>query len=202
MRSFVSEFFDNKPLEGLKKVITPDWSEKNLERHLALLKPPPKAKRILEIGCGLGRLLIPLYDRGSEHCVGVDASRSMVKAAQEFIGDRNIQIPLCDGSGGLAFDLNGYFDWVFSIITFQHIPDTGSVKRYLEEAHRLLKHWGGLTFQVLSHDVKPGRELWTYHDRQVLTDHLDVLGFQGQWQEAGVWAIYRGRKWRKKKIAV
>jgi len=199
-RSFVKEFFDNKPLDGLKITITGDWSEKNVNYHLGLLKPPPKARKLLEIGCGLGRLLIPLYDRGAEHCIGVDASQAMVDAGQEFIKGRNIQMLHYDGTGIIGLPLDNYFDWVFSIITFQHIPDTETVKRYLEEAHRLLKHWGGLTFQILSHDVKPGRELWTYHDRQVLQDHLDDLGFKGQWEEAGVWAIYRGRKWRKKKM--
>jgi SAM-dependent methyltransferase len=196
-RSFVKEFFDNKSLEGLKKTITGDWSEKNVNYHLGLLKPPPKAQIILEIGCGLGRLLIPLYDRGAGHLVGVDASRSMIDTGQEFIKGRNIQMLYCDGSGVLELPLDGYFDWAFSVITFQHIPNTETVKRYLGEAYRLLKHRGGLTFQVLSHDVKPGRELWTYHNRAVLQDHLDNLGFKGQWEEAGVWAIYRGRKWRK-----
>jgi SAM-dependent methyltransferase len=123
----------------------------------------------------------------------------MIDAGQAFIKGPDIQMIYCDGSGAVPLPLDNYFDWAFSIITFQHIPDTETVKRYLGEAHRLLKHWGGLTFQVLSHDVKPGRELWTYHDLGALKDCLDNSGFKGKWEEAGVWAIYRGRKWRKQK---
>jgi SAM-dependent methyltransferase len=200
-RSFAKEYFDDKPLDRLRKAITGDWSDKNLQRHLALLNPPAKAKKILEIGCGLGRLLVPLYDGGAEHCVGVDASLSMVTEARPLMGTRNIQVLHCDGAGTIPLEKPGYFDWAFSIITFQHIPDTETVKRYLGEAHRLLKHWGRLTFQVLSHDVKPDRELWAYHDLDALTEHLNDMGFKGQWEGAGVWAIYQRQKWKKQKAS-
>jgi len=194
MRSFVTEYFDNKPLDGLRRVITPDWSDKNTRYHLSLLGVPERAKRILEIGCGLGRLLIPLYDRGAQHAVGVDASLSMILEGQRLIGERNIDLVHCDGSGLIPLDRDGYFDFAFAIITFQHIPDTETVKRYLSEAHRLLRPGGQLSFQVLSHDAKPGRELWTYHDLIALREHLVNLGFSGKWQEGNIWAIYQGVK--------
>ena len=193
-RHFVKEFFDNKPLDGLRKAITGDWSEKNTKYHLDLLNPPAKAKRILEIGCGLGRLLIPLYDRGAKHCVGIDASESMIIEGLRLVGGRNIELIHCAGDGVIPIVLSGHFDFAFSIITFQHIPDTETVKRFLSEAYRLLAPGGQLSFQVLSHDVKPGRELWTYHDRGELFEHLVGLGFTGAWHEGGVWAIYQGKK--------
>ena len=193
-RNFVKEFFDNKPLDGLRKAITGDWSDKNVNYHLALLNPPPKAKKILEIGCGLGRLLIPLYDRGAKHCVGVDASEAMINEGRALVGVRDIILVPCAGDGLIPWDPDGYFDFAFSIITFQHIPDTETVKRFLSEAHRLLAPGGQLSFQVLSHDVKPGRELWTYHDLGELQEHLIGLGFTGAWHERGVWAIYQGKK--------
>lgn len=199
-RNFVKEFFDNKPLDGLRKAITGDWSDKNVNYHLALLNPPRKAKVILEIGCGLGRLLIPLYDRGAKHCMGVDASEAMINEGRGLVGSRNIELIHCTGEGIVPIVLNGYFDFVFSIITFQHIPDTATVKQYLSEAHRLLAPGGQLSFQVLSHDVKPGRELWTYHDLGVLQEHLSALEFTGKWHEGGVWAIYQGqKKWKAAK---
>ena len=193
-RNFVKEFFDNKPLDGLRKAITGDWSDKNTRYHLALLNPPAEAKKILEIGCGLGRLLIPLYDRGAKHCVGIDASESMIIEGLRLVGGRNIELIHCAGDGVIPIVLSGYFDSAFSIITFQHIPDTETVKRYLSECHRLLAPGGQLSFQVLSHDVKPGRELWTYHDLGELQAHLTSLGFAGVFQVRGVWAIYQGQK--------
>lgn len=189
-RHFVKEYFDNKPLEGLQKAITPDWSEANLARHLNLLAMPAGTRRILEIGCGTGRLLIPLYDRGAEHCVGVDASQAMIAAGREQIGNRHIWILPCDGQGGIPLDLGGYFDFAFSLVVFQHIPSTDTVIRYLGEAHRLLATGGVLRFQVLAADIKPGLELWTYHDIKVLVNALMNLGFCGiTLTAAGVWTV-------------
>ena len=193
-RHFVREFFDNKPLDGLRKAITGDWSDKNVKYHLDLLNPPPKAERILEIGCGLGRLLIPLYDRGAKLCMGVDASEAMIHEGRRLVGGRNIELVHCAGDGVIPIVLSGFFDFAFSIITFQHIPDTEVVKRFLSEAHRLLAPGGQLSFQILSHDVKPGRELWAYHDLRELQVHLTSLGFAGVFQGRGVWAIYQGKK--------
>jgi SAM-dependent methyltransferase len=198
MRSFVKEYFDGKPLEELKKTITPDWSEANVERHLALLDVPEGAKKILEIGCGLGRLLVPLYDRGAEHCVGVDASQNMIAAGKVLIGKRKIDLLLCDGEGQIPFpasELRGYFDFAFSIITFQHIPNTAAVAKYLGEAYRLLRPGGQLVFQVLAADLQPGRELWTYHEPRVLQAHLFKIGFIAvRIQKRNQWLIFRAHK--------
>jgi SAM-dependent methyltransferase len=195
MRSFVKEYFDGKPVPRLKRAITPDWSEANLARHLDLLAVPPEAKKLLEIGCGMGRLLIPLYDRGGQHCVGVDASRDMVAAGNQLIGGRHIWILPCDGQGKIPLEMDNYFDFAFSIITFQHIPNLATVITYLAEAHRLLRPGGVLRFQVLGEDVKPGRELWTYHDLRILQNYLISQGYQGvKVRHAGVWAIFTAQK--------
>jgi SAM-dependent methyltransferase len=190
-RSYVREYWEGKPLEGLRRAVTPDWSGANVERHLALLDPPPGAKHILEIGCGLGRLLIPLYDRGARHGVGVDASRDMLVQARQNIGSRRINWVHCDGQGMIPIRCAGYFDFAFSIITFQHIPDLAVVQTYLSEAYRLLASGGAFRFQVLAADIKPGRELWTYHDHMALAAALISLGFSQITQTAaGVWTVF------------
>lgn len=195
-RTFVREYWDGKGVAGLEKAVTPDWSAANLERHLALLDLPDDAKKILEIGCGLGRVLFALYDRGAAFCVGVDASRDMLAEARNRIGGReNISLVHCDGSGAVPVIPDGYFDLVISIITFQHIPNTATVRLYLSESHRLLRPGGALRFQVLASDLKPGRELWTYHAHSVLRDHLAGLGFQDLDESpAGVWTVFKCRK--------
>ena len=54
--------FDKNNFEDLKKVITPNWNDKNLRSHLNMMEIPEHTKRILEIGCGIGRLLKPLSE--------------------------------------------------------------------------------------------------------------------------------------------
>lgn len=74
---FNKGYFDGKTGDDLRKTITPDWA--STERHLRVVNTPPEAKTILEIGCGIGRLLREIHDeRPGRHCVGYDASSAMI----------------------------------------------------------------------------------------------------------------------------
>lgn len=102
--------------------------------------------RVLEIGCGIGRLLKPLSARVA-WAVGVDLSDEMVRRGREYCADRpNVELHRTDGS--LGFLEAGSFDFVFSHIVFQHLPRKTYVERYLREAHRVLKPGGVLRIQV------------------------------------------------------
>lgn len=116
---------------------------------------PPTA-RALEIGCGMGRLLVPLASRIA-HVGGVDISDVMIKKARKFCGGhRNITARTT--TGDLAGFEDGSLDLVFSFIVFQHIPDRTAIRRYVEEAARVLEPGGVFRFQV------DGRR-WRWVDR-------------------------------------
>lgn len=193
-KSFVGTYFEGKTGDKLRSTITPSWNEKNLNYHLELVGCPKDAKAVCEIGSGIGRLLKPIYDSGVSHCVGFDASQSMVEEGEKYVGDRNVQIFKVDGNGGIDIGASEYFDFVFSIITFQHIPNTETVKKYLSEAHRLLKDGSELMFQVLSKDMNRG-ELWSYHPLEELESHLKDLGFKDiKIEHKDKWAVFRCEK--------
>ncbi len=100
----------------------------------------------LEIGCGIGRLLVPLAPRVSR-AYGVDISPAMIEKSKGFIADApNVTTWVTDGS--LAPIPDASLDFVFSYIVFQHIPDRAPVRRYVEEAARVLKPGGLFRFQV------------------------------------------------------
>lgn len=102
--------------------------------------------RVLEIGCGIGRLLRPLSKRVAR-AVGVDVSEEMVRRGREYCADRpNVVLHRTDGS--LPFLAGGEFDFVFSHIVFQHLPRKSYAEKYLREAHRVLKPGGILRVQV------------------------------------------------------
>jgi SAM-dependent methyltransferase len=101
---------------------------------------------ILEIGCGVGRLLVPLAERVAV-AHGVDISPVMIEKSKEYAADApNVKTALTDGS--LAHFANESLDFVFSFIVFQHIPGRAPIRRYVEEAARVLKPGGVFRFQV------------------------------------------------------
>lgn len=172
-RSFVNEYFENKSGEKLKRTIATDW--KLTEGHLKLLELPSDIGSVAEIGCGIGRLLKELR-KDIPICVGFDASSDMIREGLEYCAGTDIRLIKVDGSGTLP--ITEMFDLVFSFAVFQHIPDHATVFRYLGEMYRIMKPGGHMVFQVLKKDEYPGRELWTYHDPEVLTHHLEWLGLK------------------------
>jgi ubiquinone/menaquinone biosynthesis C-methylase UbiE len=98
----------------------------------------PKQMRVLEIGCGAGRLTRALSNLfGEVHAV--DISAEMVAEARKALADR---------PNAHVYQNNGYdlsvvpaleFDFAFSAIVFQHIPSYNIIESYVREVHRLLR---------------------------------------------------------------
>jgi SAM-dependent methyltransferase len=102
--------------------------------------------RVLEIGCGIGRLLRPLSLRVGR-AIGIDISPEMVSRARAALSDRP-NVDLSVTGGDLAGIPDASLDFVYSFIVFQHVPSRAAVLRYLHEAARALKAGGVLRFQV------------------------------------------------------
>ena len=78
-------------------------------------------KRLLDFGCGVGRLVIPFAALAQE-VVGLDVSPSMLEEARKNCADRqlrNVSLHLSDDDLSTAI---GEFDLIHSSIVFQHIP--------------------------------------------------------------------------------
>lgn len=107
----------------------------------------PKSMRVLEIGCGAGRLTRALAKVfGEVH--GVDVSGEMIALAKNALaGHPNAHVYQNNG-----FDLSVVpalpFDFAFSAIVFQHIPSRAVIENYVREVHRLLRHDALFKFQV------------------------------------------------------
>jgi SAM-dependent methyltransferase len=107
----------------------------------------PRAMRVLEIGCGAGRItraLAKVFGRVD----GVDVSGVMIDCAREALRDY---------PGGRVWQNNGAdltmfgdeeFDFAFSYIVFQHIPSQAVVEGYIREVGRVLKPGALFKFQV------------------------------------------------------
>jgi len=107
----------------------------------------PKKMKILEIGCGIGRLLIPMSKEFGE-AIGVDVSSKMIKIGQKFTKNLpNCKLYHNDGIDLKMFDDNS-FDFCFSSIVFQHIPEKMIIINYIKEVSRVLKKGKLFRFQV------------------------------------------------------
>jgi len=82
----------------------------------------PHSMRVLDYGCGVGRLVLPFARRCSE-VVGVDISTSMLEKAAAHAAEQGLtNVSLTQPGSDTLSSINGTFDLVHSHIVFQHIP--------------------------------------------------------------------------------
>lgn len=121
----------------------PDLVAASVDPVLDHFRVDPSGLRVLEIGCGIGRLFAGLAARFAE-VWGTDISLSMI----EF-GQRHCPVPatwiLGDGASLEGLD-DASVDHVLSYEVFGHIPNLDIVHNYLRETFRVLRPGG--TFQV------------------------------------------------------
>jgi ubiquinone/menaquinone biosynthesis C-methylase UbiE len=107
----------------------------------------PAEMRVLEIGCGAGRVtraLARLF--GEVHAV--DVSGEMVRLAAEAVADfPNAHVYQNNGKD-LSVVPDGQFDFAFSSIVFQHIPSREIIENYVLEVSRLLRPGALFKFQI------------------------------------------------------
>jgi SAM-dependent methyltransferase len=107
----------------------------------------PKGMRVLEIGCGTGRVTRALAEVfGEVH--GVDVSGEMIAIARQSWADQP-SVRLYKNNGmDLSVLPDIEFDFAFSSIVFQHIPSKAIIENYVREVHRRLRPGGLFKFQV------------------------------------------------------
>lgn len=107
----------------------------------------PGEMRVLEIGCGAGRLT-----RALSHLFGevhaVDVSGEMVARARQAVSDRGNVYVYQNNGADLQVVPGGDFDFAFTTLVFQHIPSREIIENYVREVHRLLRRGALFKFQV------------------------------------------------------
>jgi SAM-dependent methyltransferase len=98
-------------------------------------------RRALEIGCGPGRLMVPM-SRHFDEIHGVDVSDEMIALGRQLLAQvANAHLHVNNGSD-LSMFPDAYFDYIYSCVVFQHIPSKSIVFGYLREVERVLKVGG------------------------------------------------------------
>ena len=107
------------------------WGRRVLERL-----PLEGSERVLDIGCGSGRLTAEIADRvPAGRVVGVDPSAAMVEKASAWLRDRAPQTTVVRADA-VALPFRRAFDAVFSGATFHWIHDHAALFRSIVTALR------------------------------------------------------------------
>jgi ubiquinone/menaquinone biosynthesis C-methylase UbiE len=103
--------------------------------------------RVLEIGCGIGRITRGLAARARE-VIALDVSDQMLARAQELNPAlRNVRWVLGDGLT-LSEVKDGCIDACVSVVVLQHVPDPEITLGYIRELARTLRPGGWAALQV------------------------------------------------------
>jgi SAM-dependent methyltransferase len=112
-------------------------------------------RQALDFGCGAGRLTRAL-GRRFETAVGIDISASMVETARAL----NSDVERCEFRVNTSTDLgqfrDGEFDFVYSSLVLQHLPNGELVRGYVAEFLRVVSPEGLVVFGL------PARIGWPY----------------------------------------
>lgn len=127
------------------------WKDTSLERQLKLtaqddeleifLKYLPKKGKIIEAGCGLGRWVICLKQKGYD-IIGIDFAQDTIRTIKKY--DNSITVELGD-----IMDIkypDNYFDVYISLGVVEHFINGPSMA--LQEAKRVVKQNGTLFISV------------------------------------------------------
>lgn len=120
-----------------------------LSDYLSTLEGHIKKGGVMELGCGIGRLTIPLALKFPDVAfTGVDISQKMLLFARKeamIAGAKNITWLKNDGR---SIKTKQRYDLIFSVTTFQHINELG-VKQYFEAISKCIKKGGTFRFQFV-----------------------------------------------------
>jgi ubiquinone/menaquinone biosynthesis C-methylase UbiE len=106
-------------------------------------------QRILDWGCGNGRLVYILQNKHVEY-IGTDQSSGLLKQAEELFQKEIIEgwvKFICTENGEVEFPKN-YFDLIFMIASFHHLPDEANRLQLLQKVFKEMKTDGKLIITV------------------------------------------------------
>lgn len=132
---------------------------------------------VLEVGCGVGRLLRAMLRRGAQGW-GVDISPEMIARAAVYLEGEDVRLRVRS-----AHQLTGlperYFRLVYSYVVLQHIPDAAMILSCFAQAAKLVSADGVLLMQVRN-DHAHARTYNTYSGASVPVEEIrEVLARAG-----------------------
>lgn len=102
--------------------------------------------KVLDYGCGNGRILELISGKNIEY-TGADVSQKLIDIAKNKYRDKSVHFQKISGSDSLAFTDN-YFNAVYSIAVFHHLPSSKLRLEMARELFRVTKPGGYIIITV------------------------------------------------------
>lgn len=127
----IKQFFDN---------IAPKWDALEIIKDDHILElfnqiGIKKGDKILDVGCGTGRVTYILHSLSETPVIGIDISSNMIDIAKEKYKDESYATFICDDF--MSYDFNTKFDVIVIYNAFPHFLDVNklslSMKKNLNE---------------------------------------------------------------------
>jgi SAM-dependent methyltransferase len=145
------EEYETSGFENVRNFIEKDPI---IHKHLF----PFSDKKVLEIGCGSGRITKSLC-RLFEHVHAVDISPTMLRKARDFVASPNVTFIESDGSN-VPVSPNSV-DFAFSYIVYQHFPSREAIRKSFEGVSSALRPGGIFKVQIRG-ERHPDPQHWSW----------------------------------------
>ncbi len=159
-----AESYDAERFANQRGLLFDELERRQLSAVLDLL---PMPSRVLEVGCGTGRFLPMVHERG-HRVSGVDPSAPMLAVAARRV-DALQEVDLLQAEGAALPFAPHTFDLVYSIRTVNQVESRGYALRMLDEAMRVLKPSGVLMVEFMNR--------WGLSPHGVMLSYRDVRRF-------------------------
>ncbi|MBO5255233.1 MAG: class I SAM-dependent methyltransferase [Opitutales bacterium] len=135
--------------------------------RIVIEKYVPKTAKILELGCGAGRIARGLSAIGYENITATDFSKNMVKAASALAkkyGDKTV-CEFCDATN-ICFEDESFDAVIFGFNGLMQIPKEKNRINALSEIFRVLKSCGVFIFTTHDRNSKGNEAYWNMEFKQ------------------------------------
>lgn len=137
---------NNDPLSAVLNIGLPNYANSSFDLWFQrlLLKWVRKDLKILDVGCGVGRVLVPLAKKGCE-VTGVDISKEMIKTCRTRVRKEHLENKvrlMVTSADQLPFQSQSFDLVILSEVLF-HIPDP-LLSKVVRESTRVVRKGGNV----------------------------------------------------------
>lgn len=131
-------------------------------------------QRLLDLGCGAGRVAFGLWDRGVRNVEGVDLSPKMIEVARRHAADtgRKVSFSVADATS-LPYPDNSFDGVIFGFGGLMQIPGRAGRRRALAEVWRVLRPGGSFLFTTHDREMEEYRPFWEQEAKRALAPGLE-----------------------------